>query len=312
MKSAMQRRLKRIGIWLAISCALLAALLVIVPYATTGTSLDSSRDSNSPSVEPAQQKRDNIDTNLTVMTVNIAHGRGTSLHQALLAANTVRSNLDAIAELLAGQRPEVVALQEADGPSLWSGGFNHVDYLAQASGLSHQFRGEHVKGWKTSYGTALLSQGPLHDCGSVTFAPSPPTLSKGYVVCHVRWPNNPGVDVTVVSVHLDFSRSSVRDAQVDNMIDKLSDQDGPLIIMGDFNCSWTKNEKSALRTLAEGLEVRAYEPAAENMGTFPRSGRRLDWILISAEMEFVDYETMPDLISDHRAVIATLKLRPGQ
>ena len=312
MKSAMQRRLKRIGIWLAISCALLAALLVIVPYATTGTSLDSSRDSNSPSVEPAQQKRDNIDTNLTVMTVNIAHGRGTGLHQALLAANTVRSNLDAIAEMFARQRPEVVALQEADGPSLWSGGFDHVDYLGEASGLSHQFRGEHVKGWKTSYGTALLSQGPLHDCGSVTFAPSPPTLSKGYVVCRARWPDNPGIDVTVVSVHLDFSRSSVRDAQVDNMIGGLAGQVGPLVIMGDFNCSWTETEQNALRKLAQGLEVSAYEPAAESMGTFSRSGRRLDWILISAELEFVNYETMPDLVSDHRAVLASLKLRRGQ
>jgi endonuclease/exonuclease/phosphatase family metal-dependent hydrolase len=44
------------------------------------------------------------------------------------------------------------------------------------------------------------------------------------------------------------------------------------------------------------------------MISFPSRGRRLDWILISPEFEFVEYRTLPDVISDHRAVVATLKL----
>jgi endonuclease/exonuclease/phosphatase family metal-dependent hydrolase len=308
MNSKMKRRVKRIAIGLTIICALIGALFVIVPYATTGASSDSSGDSSLSSIRPALREGNGADSVLPVMTANIAHGRGTGRHQALQSGNTIRSNLDEIAKVLLREQPDVVALQEADGPSFWSGGFSHVEHLADAAGFSHQFRGEHVKGLKTSYGTALLSQVPLNDRGSVTFAPSPPTLSKGYVVGRVGWPGNPGVEVTVVSVHLDFSRASVRKAQVEKMILTLSERERPLIIMGDFNCSWTGKEGS-LRTLAEGLEARAYEPAAEKMGTFPSTGKRLDWILISADLEFVRYETIIDAVSDHRAVIASLKLR---
>ena len=305
----MRRWLKRRTIGILAAIVLLAALCFIVPYATTGTSRESEFDTPTASDRPTPREKDVVDKPLGVMTANIAHGRGTGFHQALIGADKVRSNLDAIAKIINGHRPDVVALQEADGPSLWSGTFNHVDYLAEASKLAHRFRGEHVRGWKTSYGTALLSQRTLEDCDAVTFAPSPPTLSKGYVVGQVPWPANPSIRVSVVSVHLDFSRSSVRQKQVDTMIEKLSGRAGPLIVMGDFNCSWSDNETSSLRRLTEKLALSAYRPTAEDLATFPQTARRLDWILISSELEFVRYETLPDRVSDHYAVFASLKLR---
>ena len=243
---------------------------------------------------------------LPVMTLNIAHGRRDGPNQALLKREIIESNLDGIAEVLLREKPDLVALQEADGPSLWSGRFDHVAYLAKEARFPHSFRGEHVKGWNTSYGTAILSRMPLGECSSMTFAPSPPTFSKGFVVATINWPGSTETRVTVVSVHLDFSRSSVRRRQIEEMITALAEKPRPLVVMGDFNCQWS-GEEATLRLLVKRLGLAAYEPTAGNMETFPSHDTRLDWILISPELEFDSYKTLTDTLSDHRGVITRLK-----
>ena len=305
-KAIMRLRLRRMmGYVVGVGCVL-CALFVVVPYVTTGTTSEVSLGSSAGSIKFSRGARGN-DT-LTVMTVNVAHGRGTSLHQALQDADAIRINLNKVADVFVHHDPDVIALQEADGPSVWSGDFNHVDYLGDRSGCFYRFRGEHVKGWKTSYGAALLSKRRLHDLNSVTFAPSPPTLAKGFVVGVLDWPGNPSTRIAVVSVHLDFLRPSVRKTQVEEMMKALLLKKHPMILMGDFNCAWTGGETS-LRMLADALGLRAYEPTAENMATFGNSGKRLDWILISEELQFVSYQTIPVTVSDHRPVVASIQLR---
>ena len=248
---------------------------------------------------------------LRVMTLNLAHGRSDGRHQALRKRSAIVSNLDDVGEVLNREHPDVVALQEADGPSVWSGNFNHVEYLAENGRFPHSCRGEHVQGMKLSYGTALLSRLPLTDCDSTTFAPSPPTLSKGFVIGTISWPDKPGMAVDIVSVHLDFSRKNVQQRQIRKMIDLLGKRKNPLIVMGDFNCHW-KDDDSPLRTLAEELGLYAYEPSKGKMVTFPKLKRRLDWILVSKPLEFARYETVPDTISDHLGVVAELQIATSE
>ena len=78
--------------------------------------------------------------------------------------------------------------------------------------------------------------------------------------------------------------------------------------MGDFNCEWT-DPHSPLRKIAEALSLQAYQPEAEGMTTFPTLKKRLDWILISPELEFVSCKVLPDVVSDHLAVVAGLKVK---
>ena len=245
------------------------------------------------------------------MTLNIAHGRKRGPHQALQTRRSIESNLNDIATLLRRQKPDLVALQEADGASAFTGRFDHVQYLADKAQYACSIRGEHVRGKRLVSGTALLSTRPLHQPVCVAFAPSPPTFSKGFVLATVDWPGDVDVQINVVSVHFDFSRKSVRRKQAQELIDHLADRPGPLIVMGDLNCQWTSKD-SALRTLAEAMNLQAYQPHAAGMTTFPKLGRRLDWILISRELLFVSYEVLDDVVSDHRAVAAELRLAAGQ
>lgn len=247
-------------------------------------------------------------TLLKILTLNVAHGRKVWPNQIFQNENGIKSNLDAIVTMLKREQPDLVALQEADGPSLWSGRFNHVTYIAENAGYFCSIQGAHTSGAGLSYGTALLSKYPLHIPVSITFPPSPPTFPKGYVGACVGWSSEPELTVEIVSVHLDFSRHSIRKQQVQDMISRLSAVTRPRILMGDFNCQWGAGE-SPLNMLAAELNLTAYHENADDLITFPGTGGRLDWILISSEFEFVSYRVLPDVLSDHRAVVSKIRIR---
>ena len=310
-----RRRARRFAIAFALCFAIGAAGAVVFPIALAGereTRLVVSRVASG--AEP-REVRGGVDARaappadgiLRVMSLNIAHGRGTALHQFLCERPELERNLDACAEMIRRERAHLVLLQEADGPSSWSGSFDHVEHLARRSCLGWHARGKHVDGLTISYGTAMISALEFRDPVACTFPMSPPTLSKGYLVATLDWPGRPGVEVDIVSVHLDFSRGGVRKTQVTEMIAGLSGRGRPLIVIGDLNCEW-RDEDSPVRRLAEGLGLRAYAPEAGDLVTFPSLERRLDWVLVSGEIAFVAHRVLDDTVSDHRAVVADLRL----
>ena len=241
----------------------------------------------------------------TVLTLNVAHGRGDGFHQALQADATIRRQLDAIAALLQRQDADVVALQEADGPSAWSGDFDHVAHLAHGGGYPWHLRGRHATPPLLDYGTALLAKARPASARSVRYAPTPPTPSKGFVVATVRCGD---VDVDVVSVHLDFARERTRERQVDTMVRALRRRGRPVVVAGDLNAGWT--EGGAPRRLAEALDLSAWRPD-EHVSTFPGRDSRIDWVLTSRDLEIVEHVVLPDVVSDHRAVRARIRVVPS-
>ena len=243
---------------------------------------------------------------LRVMTLNIAHGRKDGPNQLFRTGRALAGHLDEIAAVVADRKPHVLALQEADGPSIWSGNLNHVERLATGAGMPYCARAENVKGLKLSYGAALLSTFGLENPVAHTFAPSPPSFSKGYLVATIDWPRHSPAKIDLVSIHLDFLRKTVRRKQVEEVIRELSGRNNPLVVMGDFNSEWT-DEASPVRHLADSLGLHAYRPRATDLDTFGNGGRRLDWILISADLEFSTFGVLPGVLSDHAAVIAELK-----
>jgi endonuclease/exonuclease/phosphatase family metal-dependent hydrolase len=249
---------------------------------------------------------DERDNGLRIMTLNIAHGRGDSFHQLLQRSATTVANLDAIVTLLKDSGADVVALQEADGPSFWSGNFNHIDYLADNGSFSQSVHGVHVDGLGLSYGTALIANLDLRDPQAITFDPALSPVPKGFVVSTISWPGSPDIDVDIVSVHLDFASRSTRKKQAMELIETLKDRKRPVIIMGDFNAEWQKN--STVQYISQELALSTFSPDGTGLETFPAFGERLDWILVSAGISFRSYQVIPDTVSDHRGVIAELAL----
>ncbi len=251
---------------------------------------------------------------LRVMTLNMAHGRKLARHQALLPRTVIEQNLEDVAAVIQREAVDIAALQEADGPSFWSGNFNHVARVGHLVDLDHHFRGAHLairaRNSHLSYGTALLSRWPMNAAISHAFAPSPPTPKKGFVVATTFVPQF-GCDVDVVSVHLDFLSWRQRKRQIHEMIDVVSERPNPLLVLGDMNCGWG-NRNGSLRQLAGHLKLHTHRPTAK-IATFPsrRPRRRIDWIFVSEELDILRYRSLPDRVSDHLGVVAEVALRDG-
>ncbi len=246
-----------------------------------------------------------------LMTLNIAHGRRRVPHQALVGSGRLRQNLDAVARLVDNLETDVVALQEADGPSAWSGNFDHVAALASAARFPSHYRGDHnpfrIGRHALASGTALMARWPLRQTQSHRFGSSW-RCTKGFVVGTVEVPAWGGQAIDVVSVHLDFLAPHLRRRQIDAMVEQLETRRGdrPLVLLGDLNACW-RHEPATLAMLGRRLGLRAFEPEIHRP-TYPayRPRRRLDWVLLSPELRFAAYRRVPVKLSDHLGVVVDL------
>ncbi len=261
---------------------------------------------------PSAQVPAKPDDHLRFFSLNVAHARRNVPAKPFLRRSTAQRNLADIADTLRQLTPDVVALQEVDGPSTWSGNFDHVASLARQAGLSDHYRGNHnafgFGGFRYAAGTALLSRQPLLDPLSHRFAVSWRD-TKGFVVAAVEVPEWGGVEVDVVSVHLDFLRPTVRRKQILRMVEALGERGRPLVVLGDLNCCW-HHEPRSMDLLVRTLGLQAHEPETLE-ATYPahRPRRRIDWILVSPQLGFSGYHTVRAPLSDHLVLVADLALR---
>ncbi|MCM8540410.1 MAG: endonuclease/exonuclease/phosphatase family protein, partial [Lentisphaeraceae bacterium] len=131
----------------------------------------------------------------------------------------------------------------------------------------------------------------------------PPNPTKGVVIASTKIK---GMELDIVSLHLDFMRKRLRHAQLDALISVLKERNKPAIIMGDFNSEWKEN--SSVKALCKKMNLKAWEPD-NKISTFPKLKKRLDWILIPEELAFNSFKVLDDRLSDHQAVVAEVKCR---
>jgi len=246
-------------------------------------------------------------SSLRVMTLNIAHARGTGINQLLQNSNTARINLDNIAHELNQLKPDILSLQEADRKSFWNGNFDHISFLAKKAQFQQAVSGEHVNSSGLAYGTALVANLALSSPESIIFSPKEEaTAAKGFVVSSINWPGKSCLEIDVVSAHLDFASEETRRQQAAEIIALLKQRNRPVILMGDFNTGWSK-KNSAVRKLTNELNLHAFDPDAESsQNTFLKQNRRLDWILVSKEIQFQTYQAVKPAVSDHLGVVSDL------
>ncbi|QOL25346.1 endonuclease/exonuclease/phosphatase family protein [Thalassotalea sp. LPB0316] len=246
-------------------------------------------------------------TKLKLLTLNLAHGRGDSVSQLLLSKEKIKENLNQIGQFLSYENADVVALQEADAASWWSGEFDHVAYLAGLAGYRYYIHGKHVDRFFGRYGTAILSKYPITNSFSYRFAPTPPTPSKGFVVGQINLPcateptNCHPIDI--YSIHLDFSRQSKRLEQIAQLNAVRQQRQVPSILLGDFNATWQGGNK-VIGTILSDRSLTTYFKYSNSHNTY--GNKRLDWIFIPKTMAFLDYQVADQVLSDHQAVVATV------
>ncbi len=261
---------------------------------------------------PSAQVPSKAEEHLRFFSLNVAHARRNVPVKPYLGRRKAERNLAEIAEALRVLSPDVVALQEVDGPSTWSGNIDHVATIARQSGFVDHYRGEHnefaVGRFRMTAGTALLSRQPLLDPASHRFTVSWRD-TKGFVVATLEVPEWGGHSIDVVSVHLDFLAPSVRRKQILQMVDELEHRQRPMVLLGDLNCCW-QHEPRSMELLVRHLGLQAHDPDSL-VPTYPahRPQRRIDWILASPEIDFHGYHTVLAPLSDHLVLVADLTMQ---
>ena len=76
--------------------------------------------------------------------------------------------------------------------------------------------------------------------------------------------------------------------------------------MGDFHSEWLA-EAQVIKEFATNGHFITHEPDADNYNTC--ENKRLDRILITNDMEFVNYQVLPDTLSDHAMVVADIRYK---
>jgi endonuclease/exonuclease/phosphatase family metal-dependent hydrolase len=208
---------------------------------------------------------------LRLLSLNMAHGRKDSFSQIVVSETQIRQNLAEIVEFLKREDADIVTLQEADSPSWWSGSFDHVEVLAREAGYSWYTHANHVDSSFGTYGTAVLSRYPILRGYQVDFNPTPPTTRKGFTLAEIEWTPG-GADsekqvIDVVSVHLDFSRSSKRIEQIQDMKAVLQQRNNPTVVLGDFNSTWAEGDRE-IQALARVKKLKTHRPEASYLYTY--------------------------------------------
>ena len=245
-----------------------------------------------------------IDSNhLTLLTLNMAHGRSDGKSQLFQSNDVIEQNVNAIGKFISNEKAHVVALQEADGPSWWSGDFSHVKRVGALGKMSAAVQGSNVSGLGLSYGTALVTQLKVSDAQQITFEKNAPTFSKGFVVATCKWPGSPDFEFNVVSLHLDFASNNVRVRQLAILTDYIKKSSKPVIIMGDFNSDMSS---SLLANFMSNLALKTWKQNDTSIVTFPKLKTRIDWIFVSREFQIIEQYVLNEVLSDHRAVKAII------
>ena len=274
-----------------------------------------------------------IGDDLSIVSYNIAHGRGTASSNWDEGGAPKRERIAAIAQELKTIDADIVVLNEVDFNSTWSGGQNQAEAIAIAAGYQYRVEQRNLDfGFiygSCQFGNAILSHYPIVDAQQIDF-PAERAWEDWLVGCKrgalatVQLAS--GKTIRVGAVHLEHRSESVRAAGADRLLKLDEDEGGRLILAGDFNSTprgfpHSRQPSDASNALDLIFESNAFHCLPESAPqasdyTFstvePKSV--IDWIMVSRQSNleqaspFTQYRVMDTTLSDHRLLNATIKL----
>ncbi len=266
-------------------------------------------------------------TNIRVLTYNIAHGRGATDDNWEGTVAEKRKRIEEIARLIAEAEADVVVLNEVDFSSTWSGHQNQAEAIALGAGFPYWVEQRNLDfrlvygSWK--FGNAVLSRFAITDTETLEF----PALwsmerilagCKQGVVCTLQLSREQ--QIRVLAIHLEHRSEDVRVLSAKKIVEAVESSEVPLIAVGDFNStphSFPKTERSTRGQNAMDLllKSRRFEPHTQEMPTQNEMTYSstvptcvIDWILIPVDWRFAGYRIVASQLSDHRPVVADLRL----
>ncbi|MGP3964290.1 endonuclease/exonuclease/phosphatase family protein [Nonomuraea sp. 3N208] len=262
--------------------ALLVVLIAVLSLAATPSHADSVRQ-------------------LRVATYNIHHGVG----------NDGKLDLERIAQVIQDSGAQVIGLQEVDRHhSVRSDFVDQAKWLGTRLGM-HAVFGANIDrdppepgAERQQYGTAILSTYKIREWRN-TLLPRPQGgEQRGLLEARIKVR---GVDVRVLTTHLQHNSQVERIAQVAAIRDLLAESPDPIILTGDTNAL---PDSAEMVTLKESL-ADAWDTAGQGDGlTYstdnPRT--RIDYVMSSPDVRATSATVVDTDASDHFPVVVDVEL----
>src|SRR6201991_1275929 len=214
---------------------------------------------------------------LLIYNIRYATGTGPAFHLPLPGAGYLRSSrqvLSQITDFIKGQDPDVVGLIEVDTGSIRTGMVNQADFIARSLG--------HYSTFECKYGQSSVNQlVPIVRKQGNAFLAAPRVRGERFhyfdtgikrLIIELELD-----DVAIFLVHLSL-KFRHRQYQLRYLYDLVRKSRKPVIVTGDFNTFWGKDE-IALFMAAAGLR----NANEANLPSFPARIPRieLDFVLVS-------------------------------
>jgi endonuclease/exonuclease/phosphatase family metal-dependent hydrolase len=237
---------------------------------------------------------------LRVLTYNIHHGEGAD----------GKLDLPRIAGVIAGQKPDLVALQEVDVKTRRTSSVDQVAELAKLTRMHAAF-GKAIAFQGGEYGNAVLSRFPIRAAQTHPLPAKAGSEKRCALAVVVRPWGDAGPDLTFASTHLDHLRGEGdRLAQAAEILRVLTGENDAraMVLAGDLNA--TPGSETLKRFTAKWKDA-----GAETGGpTIPSDepNRRIDYVLLRPGAAWHVNETQvlaEPVASDHRPVLAVLEWR---
>ncbi len=244
---------------------------------------------------------DNNSTALTVMSYNIHHANPPTKPNVI--------DLNAIANVIKQQQPDVVALQEVDVNTSRSGSaLNEAEQLATLTGMKAYFA-KAIDYSGGEYGVAILSKFPMENMKNIALPTNETTNGehRTLAIATLTLPGNKKIVFTCT--HFDAQRSDTnRQLQIKKVLELLKEETLPVIIAGDLNSEPNSSVISQLdsyfsRSCINGCPFTIPEKNPNKTIDYIAYAPRARFIVLSHKVVDEEYA------SDHRPVVATLELK---
>ncbi|WP_169306858.1 endonuclease/exonuclease/phosphatase family protein [Pedobacter polaris] len=228
-----------------------------------------------------------------------------NIHHANPPSKVGLIDLDAIAEVIKKENPDLVGLQEVDRFTKRSGNIDEAKILAEKTGMQYQFFKaiDHDGG---DYGVAILSKFPIKNGTKIDLPQVIKAEARILSYATVTLPNK--TNLIFANTHLDATKAdSNRVVQMKSILAALGSKKEAIILVGDLNC---EARAEPIILLDQQFKRSCTASCARTIPQdFPK--KTIDYIALkNASWNVSGYYVIPETYaSDHRPVVTVYQIK---